>query len=216
MSKTSSWTISCGKSVSRFSSSAAKYSEKNHGWRYNKRLKISVIKLPVHPAAAKACMRASAALAGDIDIVLTATNKRNHQFWQTANPCIKYKPAFWSSCALILKNASTCNNYSINALCCRIISYFIHIQVHSFHLLSIKWQHCCDDEIFKLHCSLFVFALLRSVEHYGGVCGYTGPNFTTWSPSPAFVSASAWQLLCSCPSNLISSSVIERVCSLST
>ena len=117
---------------------------------------ISVIKLPVHPAAAKACMRASAALAGDIDIVLTATNKRNHQFWQTANPCIKYKPAFWSSCALILKNASTCNNYFINALCCRIISYFIHIQVHSFHLLSIKWQHCCDDEIFKLHCCTIV------------------------------------------------------------
>ena len=42
--------------------------------------KKSIIELPVHPAAAKACMRASAALAGDIDIVFTATNNRNHQF----------------------------------------------------------------------------------------------------------------------------------------
>ena len=64
-----------------------------------------MIELPVHPAAAKACMRASAALAGDIDILLTATNNRNHQFWQTANPQIQ--AGFFKSGALILKNAST-------------------------------------------------------------------------------------------------------------
>ena len=74
-----------------------------------------MIELPVHPAAAKACMRASAALAGDIDIVLTATNNRNHQFWQPANPCIKYIQAcFLTFVALIFKNASTFNSDFIN------------------------------------------------------------------------------------------------------